>query len=1569
MAIDKLVPQYLNSDTDQKLVKSVEMTDNLNVRTSSDEEGSSGVLKNIKGTNPVGPKTPAHDFPAGSNRVVGSVTNEKSKEVIFFLWNSNANHGIYRLETNIDKYVKVYEDSVLAFQKFGHVDCDYTINEEEETLVYFTDNVNPPMKLNITRVISGGYPSTLTSGTDKEKLSNLTIAKTPPLKAPTYSLVNNSSLGYNNIVEKVFQFSYKYLYEDGEHSSLSPYSSIAFADNLMKDYFITESQKEFFNQIDVYLYNTNSDVKEIILYARENTGQTFYEINRIQNTSGTGLVTVPFTNNRLGKPLSKEDVLKSYDNVPQKAKALSVSNNRLFLGNYTEGYPNTNVNTEIITNYKPKPVSYDIDVTMIYGNTSLQDLSIPVIQVDVSSLNAIIPGKSVINLNFIVQIDTINIGGSGYGDEDIILEDGELQIVYKTEDDSTSIETNRLAAKELRGESFLTNYWQLYLSTTYPILYQSTLNPALSFDTEGLYIRESIPVSLSTSKADIITLISNRLAAKTYDCFLNPTDDSRRLCIVKHQANNLYSEKAAFQGTATFNLEQESITGDLLKMELKMKHIDIEPYEFYKNGSKPTEIINTNRIRLEAYSQTTREITPYIWKAEIQQGGSGVYEDLSGYRSFKSGASHKLGIVYLDDRGRASGVQEVGDSYVESLNKRTNLLKGASSMVMKVTHNAPSWASKWMPVYTGSGSVELKFMYSVLGAFIPRNNLNQNTSLQSKNNIYISVNSIFGENGFNKSFGADINYQFEKGDRLRVIDHSNGQKYTGEFKIVGFKRLTQEEDSNPIFDNINENAKSVTSGDFLIIEDNGDFPFSYSAVINEASKWFNQCIVEVYRNKKELENDDYVYYEIGKTYDVNSGAHASDRSVSSLSATINLSTTTIFSSDRFFKGDSLLSGSSTITIKDVWFENGSYYAIYEDLNTPQLSSGSYSFTVVGSVPTIEINQGDVYFRPRLLFCSAGQIDQVSYRKAGSMSATVNWIEDYSVSDFFSSNQTSKGKPYAYIPEAKTTRRLSSITYSDPYVIDSEKLSLSSFNLSNANWKDMDLEYGQIDKIISRGDSLTVLQDSKASTVPTGRNLIAYANGKESLTTSTDVLGKESYYAGDFGTSGNPESVIERFGVVYYADMNSRKIIRLSADGITPISHKGMGTLFEDVFEDLSNNVSTPKIVGGFDPDNNEYLVTVEDLSQSFINIGNSDPELEATSYEVELNENGLYEPTQVYTSTAVIWNNINFDWELICAEWEDLGNGILNIESGEILLDSSLIGSTSTVIILITNTSSSFVAVGQIDLSTGIIILPSTTCPGQSITTDFGGSESQGLTIAYKHKEGFWGSKYSFKPTNYANIGNKMYSFFDTDSGLSWVHNKNETRNNFYGSQYNSMFEVSSNYNPSMIKSYEAIGIEGGGTWTSEINTESQNTSIEFFEQKEGHQYGMVRRNIINSKSNKIFLGTISSVSGNTISFSTPINRIPFNIGDSLKTVVGGVVTDNNSTIVSSNERKSLVCSSPVFSVGDNVMIEQSAYVNGDPIRDVFAKIKMISTDTEPYEVHAVSVSYTRSRLHNDRVN
>lgn len=45
MAIDKLIPQYLNKDEDPRLLKEVEMSNALNIRVSTDDDGNQGVLK------------------------------------------------------------------------------------------------------------------------------------------------------------------------------------------------------------------------------------------------------------------------------------------------------------------------------------------------------------------------------------------------------------------------------------------------------------------------------------------------------------------------------------------------------------------------------------------------------------------------------------------------------------------------------------------------------------------------------------------------------------------------------------------------------------------------------------------------------------------------------------------------------------------------------------------------------------------------------------------------------------------------------------------------------------------------------------------------------------------------------------------------------------------------------------------------------------------------------------------------------------------------------------------------------------------------------------------------------------------------------------------------------------------------------------------------------------------------------------------------------------------------------------------------------------------------------------
>ena len=88
MAIDKLTPRYLNKDSDERLVKNVEMTDALNLRISTEDDGDGIVIKNAYGNVAKGFNiAPA----SGTSKVVGSVSHEQLGVIIFFIYNSNNN--------------------------------------------------------------------------------------------------------------------------------------------------------------------------------------------------------------------------------------------------------------------------------------------------------------------------------------------------------------------------------------------------------------------------------------------------------------------------------------------------------------------------------------------------------------------------------------------------------------------------------------------------------------------------------------------------------------------------------------------------------------------------------------------------------------------------------------------------------------------------------------------------------------------------------------------------------------------------------------------------------------------------------------------------------------------------------------------------------------------------------------------------------------------------------------------------------------------------------------------------------------------------------------------------------------------------------------------------------------------------------------------------------------------------------------------------------------------------------------------------------------------------------------
>ena len=133
--IDKLIPKYLNLEDDERLVKSVEMTNAINVRFSSEQDGDGNIVKNAYGNLPVTFAT-GSSLAAGSNEVIGVVENSEKGEIFYFVWNSNDDHTIYRYSTSSDEVQIVYRDSILAFSKFYHVRSSIIQNLAGETLLY-----------------------------------------------------------------------------------------------------------------------------------------------------------------------------------------------------------------------------------------------------------------------------------------------------------------------------------------------------------------------------------------------------------------------------------------------------------------------------------------------------------------------------------------------------------------------------------------------------------------------------------------------------------------------------------------------------------------------------------------------------------------------------------------------------------------------------------------------------------------------------------------------------------------------------------------------------------------------------------------------------------------------------------------------------------------------------------------------------------------------------------------------------------------------------------------------------------------------------------------------------------------------------------------------------------------------------------------------------------------------------------------------------------------------------------------------------------------------------------------
>lgn len=186
------------------------------------------------------------------------------------------------------------------------------------------------------------------------------------------------------------------------------------------------------------------------------------------------------------------------------------------------------------------------------------------------------------------------------------------------------------------------------------------------------------------------------------------------------------------------------------------------------------------------------------------------------------------------------------------------------------------------------------------------------------------------------------------------------------------------------------------------------------------------------------------------------------------------------------------------------------------------------------------------------------------------------------------------------------RRGSGYIFSQIYNSTSGINRLNQFIQALPITKDLNPIHGTIQKLHARDTDLITLCEDKCFRVLANKDALYNADGNVNLTGNNAVLGQAVPYAGEFGISKNPESFASYGFRVYFSDKNRGAVIRLSRDGITEISSKGMSDFFENNLR-VSNN-----IIGSYDSEKGLYNITLDNLSKEWQNTLSEDRDYQLT---------------------------------------------------------------------------------------------------------------------------------------------------------------------------------------------------------------------------------------------------------------------------------------------------------------------------------------------------------------------
>ena len=1157
----------MNKDFDERLVPEGEYIDALNIRVVNTADGAAGVVVNEEGN------TQLSSVNMGSDPVVvGSVTDESNEKIYWFVVNSKLDCRIYEYDVNTQIQRLIIQDTrseglnVLNFNFHYKVYGNVIFNiSKKESLLLFTDGLNSPKLINIERASTYDV-----NGFEEDDIS---LYRKPPFKAPKITPFFSATLKENAIKEQFFAFAYRYKYLDGQYSALSSFSNYKFFPGLFELDYSTMENKGMVGIYNGYNieYNTGdkrvTDIDICFKLSKENTVYVIDSINKNESDFGNNMTkTYQFLNKKIFKALPADELVRIFDDVPLTAKTQDFIKDRLIFGNTTSQYDLLENETDEL------PIKIDFHAELVSTDLTGESLSISV-NTSGDSTEATITFTDVIfkaDNEFLMLVDleseeqTLPDNVTTYGEGSASFNAGiVLSQDYPTLQEFTASED---------FQSFLDNLQSNFASQvntdTHPDVVSSVYGSFELLETTSTTIKLKAPIithTIDTTPEDS----TDNLTRTEEEQF---TWKNPQAFFSEESSNLSLKTNRSFEFGITYLDEFGRYTSVLLPKE----DVTSGASEIFVPVSA-SEFLNRARI-------TIRNKPPY-WATRYKffvKTNKEVYYNIFGTLFYEDGTYR-----WISMEGNNIGKVEPGSMMIVKSDTDGPIRELVKVKVLEIVNKTAQDAS------------------DAEEGWIDGNETPSGEPIKEKPGTYMKIKP----DGFNLNFDPNNFMQYEGshyrgfGSDGKLINHlpsfNFGSGITfGGVNIGGSSGLPPDgflQNLNPSY---SETSGSTDGYIDLILTPGSRIEFDW---------FYNEYDGEpIFRFKKK--------YTVQNTYESDDSVNAFDKwadaetsftkdTSSGLYNEYTVKPNTTNREGEVFKWHIKKSGSTpptndrfVMTIEPsesiAWAEKGRMTCKLNII----LIEGNLTF----ETDPEELNN-EIYYETEQTFeIKDGFHEGNNQNQTSSQDAIVdlnfgncfvfgNGIESISIrDDRFSPFLDVDTRPNISLLEGyRSLESVNKLIYSGSFNENSAYNSLNEFNSGRGITKFMDMKYGSVQRIHSREDDLLVFQEDRVSRVLFGKGVINAPDGTGSLTKIEQVLGQDVPFTGEYGIGKSPESFASYENAVYFADPIRGAALRLSQNGIEPISSQGMKSYFKTTLYNFRNHYN----VGGYDPRHNQYVLT------------------------------------------------------------------------------------------------------------------------------------------------------------------------------------------------------------------------------------------------------------------------------------------------------------------------------------------------------------------------------------------